>query len=274
MSNAPPPPPPPPPPVAAAPAAPIPPPPASDPTSVPPSSDQPEPEPEPEPESDEQKKQTITPGPRATYLQNLFSQASKHTLDKLSSPANFASCFPTIASKAPGTLDNVQRQMVDRLGGLWQREFQRILESRDVVRKLNELEGLVAEAQRRRKEGGGKVPVPPHTLPAETVLKAHLRQGAAELRESLQERLKQVQRGNSALFDEIRRQREEMEGMLKGVERVVGDLQGANEVLGGSDEKGGVTAAGGGLMDEVAAETRGAEADVEGLVGRSREKKV
>ncbi|KAK4169300.1 Nnf1-domain-containing protein [Cladorrhinum sp. PSN259] len=235
-------------------------PPTSDP-AVP--SDQPEPEPAPPQEK-------VTPGPRATYLQNLFAQAAKHTLDKLSSPANFASCFPTIASKAPGTLDNVQRQMVDRLGGLWNREFERILESRDVVRKLNELESLLADAQKKREAAssvGGERPIPPHTLPADAVLKAHLREGTTELKRGLESRLNEVQQGNLKLFEEIKAQRAEMEGMLKGVERVVKDLEGANKVLAGGGEQDGNQQ----LMEEVVEETRGAEADIEMVLkGRGR----
>lgn len=60
----------------------------------------------------------MIPGPRASRLQALFAQTGKHTLDKINKD-NFASCFPTIAAKAPGTLEFVQRQMVERLGGLW-----------------------------------------------------------------------------------------------------------------------------------------------------------
>lgn len=58
------------------------------------------------------------PGPRAARLQALFASTAAHTLDKISKD-NFAACFPTIAARAPGTLEFVQRQMVERLGGLW-----------------------------------------------------------------------------------------------------------------------------------------------------------
>ncbi len=58
------------------------------------------------------------PGPRAARLQALFATTARHSLDKISKE-NFAACFPTVASRAPGTLEFVQRQMVERLGGLW-----------------------------------------------------------------------------------------------------------------------------------------------------------
>ncbi|KAK4639307.1 hypothetical protein QC761_707130 [Podospora bellae-mahoneyi] len=198
-------------------------PPHSDPTSDPIPSDQLPPSSEP-----------VIPGPRAQRLKQLFQQTTTHTLDKLS-PSNFRECFPTIAEKAPGTLDNVHRQMIDRLSTLWNREFERILESRQVIQKLNELEGLIAEAQagRRRDGRGGGRPVPPHTLGAEVVLKAHLRGYLREQETRLGERLQEVRGENGRLFEEVLAQRREMERLVKGVENMVGDVRGASEVLGG-----------------------------------------
>lgn len=63
-----------------------------------------------------------TPGPRAARLQALFASTARHTLDKISKE-NFGACFPTMSARAPGTLEFVQRQMVDRLGGLWNVSF-------------------------------------------------------------------------------------------------------------------------------------------------------
>lgn len=66
----------------------------------------------------------ITPGVRAGRFQQLFASVVARTLDKIDRD-NFAACFPTIRERAPGTLEFVQRQMVERLGGLWnvRREF-------------------------------------------------------------------------------------------------------------------------------------------------------
>lgn len=50
-------------------------------------------------------------------------------------------------------LSQVQSQMVDKLGEKCRREFEGILEARGVVRRLNELEGLIGEAGVRKAEG-------------------------------------------------------------------------------------------------------------------------
>ncbi|KAI1125225.1 hypothetical protein F5Y10DRAFT_268369 [Nemania abortiva] len=103
----------------------------------------------------------LTPGPRASRFQTTLDSALSHTLAKISWD-NFAACYPHIAAHAPGTLRAVQTQMVDRLRSLCKKEFDSVQQSRNVVAKLNELESLVSEAERRRKEGGDKVdpPVP------------------------------------------------------------------------------------------------------------------
>ncbi|KAK4252080.1 Nnf1-domain-containing protein [Corynascus novoguineensis] len=196
------------------------------------------------------------PGPRAARLQALFATTAKHTLDKINKD-NFGACFPTISQKAPGTLEFVQRQMVERLGSLWnykpaQKEFETIMANRQVVARLNELEALVSDAARRRAEADNpnSPPVAPHTLPAETVLAAHLRPHLAAHRSRLDTALRDTQTANAALWDEIQAQRAEMEALLDGVDRALRDLDGANALL--ADD----------VVDELAAETRAADADV------------
>jgi kinetochore protein NNF1 len=94
-----------------------------------------DPGPDPEPgHTTEQEKQTpaaapaatpVVPGPRATRLQQLFASVAKRTLDKIDAD-NFGACFPTIRDKAPRTLEAVQRQMVERLGSLWNVRYSNI----------------------------------------------------------------------------------------------------------------------------------------------------
>lgn len=100
-----------------------------------------------------------TPGPRATRLRAVYAQALDHTLGKLGWD-NFAACYPTVSSRADGVLRQVQGQMVAKLGEKCEKEFDNIMASRQVVPKLNELEGLIADASQRRKAAGGVDPEP------------------------------------------------------------------------------------------------------------------
>lgn len=91
------------------------------------------------------------PGPRASRLHQVFSQALARTL-RANSYANFASCFPTPARHVPASLESVWRQLNAKLEESANAEFEEIVDEREAVKHLNELDRLVGEA-RSRKEG-------------------------------------------------------------------------------------------------------------------------
>lgn len=93
----------------------------------------------------------VAPGPRAARLQEAYAKVLKRTLAQLRWD-NFAGCYPTVARRSEGVLRQVQTQMVDKLGDKCEREFDNIMASRQVVPKLNELEGLIGDASRRRND--------------------------------------------------------------------------------------------------------------------------
>lgn len=94
----------------------------------------------------------LAPGPRATALTAAFTSALSRTLKTMSYPA-FSACFPTPAAKASGILKSVHGQITAKIDESSKREFEDIMQERDVVRGLNELERLVTEARRRRETG-------------------------------------------------------------------------------------------------------------------------
>lgn len=204
----------------------------------------------------------VTPGPRAQRLQEMFDAALRHTLAKIS-PDNFASCYPTVALRAPHVLRQVQRGMVDRLGQLCGQEFASVLARYSVVARLNELETLVSDAELRRRgdahararsstraqqkqregeseeqRGGAdgsdkdkRPPVPPHLLPAGAVLAAHLAPHLAAQQSQLNARLQNTQAANVALWDEVQAQRAEVEALLGALEATLADVDGAAALL-------------------------------------------
>lgn len=231
-----------------------------------------------------------TPGPRAQRLQEMFDAALGHTLAKIS-PDNFAACYPTVAARAPHVLRQVQRGMVDRLGQLCEQEFARVLDRYAVVPRLNELEGLVSDADLRRRQqgqaqqqagrgsrrgkeraaaaaeaaegaGGGDAderktgpeaggpPLPPHLLPAEAVLAAHLAPRLASLQSQMNARLQNSQAANAALWAEVQAQRAEVDALLGQLEAALADVDGAAALLDGVP------------AEELARESRAVEAEM------------
>ncbi|KAK1965383.1 Nnf1-domain-containing protein [Colletotrichum sublineola] len=200
-----------------------------------------------------QKHIPVTPGPRATRFTQLYDLALQRTLQKVSYD-NFASCFPTIAAHAPNTLRNVQKQMVDYLEERCNKDFQSILVDRDVIRKLNDFENLVSDAERRRQESGDSAeePIPPHLLSPDEVLAAHLAPRLASQQSHLNARLQNTQASNESLFATIQSQRAEIDALLTQLESHVADIDGANAML--VD-----------VAPELAAEARASEAQMSGL---------
>lgn len=96
----------------------------------------------------------LTPGPRASKLQEIFDKALARTL-RANSYANFSGCFPTPAKHVPASLESVWRQLNAKLEESAKAEFEDILAERDAVRQLNELDRLVGEARVRKERGVG-----------------------------------------------------------------------------------------------------------------------
>ncbi|KUI60541.1 Kinetochore-associated protein NNF1 [Cytospora mali] len=223
----------------------------------------------------------------------MFDLALSRTLTKIS-PDNFASCYPTVAAQAPHILRQVQRAMVDRFAELCAQGFGEALARYSVVAKLNELEGLVSDAERRRRaaqrgggntavnkkgkgregEGEGEVgeednnnnnsnnknnkkkkdkvtpPTPPHMLPAEAILAAHLAPHLTSQQSQMNARLQNTQAANVALWGEIQKQRAEVEELLGALERALADVDGAAALMDGVP------------AEELARESRAVEAEM------------
>ncbi|RBR11099.1 hypothetical protein FVER53590_05398 [Fusarium verticillioides] len=192
-----------------------------------------------------QRHTAVTPGPRAARLQELYARSLKKTLGKIGWD-NVAGCYPTVAKRAEGVLRQVQGQMVDKLGEKCEKEFDNIMVSRQVVPKLNDLESLISDASRRRAD--------PHLLPPSAILAAHLTPALTAHQSQLNARLQTTQSQNALLYDEVRRQREEIRALLGTLEAVVADVRGANDALRP-------------VVDDVAAETRQGIAAVDAANG-------
>jgi kinetochore protein NNF1 len=110
-----------------------------------------------------------------------------------------------------------------------QADLAQILRERNVVANLNSLEALIADAKSRRARAvdGAAPATPPHLLPPEALLAAHLAPGLAAARSRLNAREQTLLSRNAGLFEEVRGQWAEIEELVSGVEGVVADLQGA-----------------------------------------------
>ncbi|OQO08682.1 hypothetical protein B0A48_06552 [Cryoendolithus antarcticus] len=180
-----------------------------------------------------------TPGPRATALQQLYGDAVTHIL-KTCNYENFASCFPTPAREASQSLQQLHEEFTERLGASMRMNFDQIVEERNVVPSLNELDQLIEDAKRRKQktveaaaaEGKEVVqPMPPHTLPAQELYLSHLSPSLSQQSEALKQRQVALQGENAKVLQRVLQQRREIEALVQGLENVVQDINGSVTVL-------------------------------------------
>ena len=74
--------------------------------------------------------------------------------------------------------------------------------------------------------------MPPHLLDAQTIVAAHLDPIRVGQQSQLNAKLQTTQSQNAALAQRIAEQRAEMEGLLRGLEGAVADLEKAGGLLG------------------------------------------
>lgn len=191
------------------------------------------------------------PGPRATALLKLHADCTTHVLRTISY-ANFSGCFPTPSREVPSAVRNLHEQFTQKLGDVLRREFEVILQDRNVVESLNGLDRLVEEGRRRKRmaeeeaaavdssgnggnEGGSGVkrPIPPHTLPARQLYLSHLAPSLAMYAAQIEERQGVLSKANAGLAERVLQQRRAIGALLEGLEGVVRDLGGSVDALTG-----------------------------------------
>ncbi|KIW65662.1 hypothetical protein PV04_07902 [Phialophora macrospora] len=172
------------------------------------------------------------PGPRATALQKVFAGALSASI-KANSYANFSSCFPTPAKYCPNALEGVWAQLNTRLEQECIRDFEQILEDRQVVEGLNQWEDMIEDARKRKDRAvEGEVPERPlHTLSAEELYAAHLTPYLQRATEELNMRIQKSQQENTVIFGQINNQRAEIERLVSGLQHTVKDIEGSVDAM-------------------------------------------
>ncbi|EME48578.1 hypothetical protein DOTSEDRAFT_120425 [Dothistroma septosporum NZE10] len=181
------------------------------------------------------------PGPRATALQKLYNDAISHIL-KTCSYTNFSSCFPTPSCTVPGSLKLLHEQFTSKLGASMHKEFTSILEERNVIPSLNELDHLIEDAKRRKTQASeSQSPTtskPPHTLPAKQLYISHLAPTLGRYEQEMKARQEVLAEENHELAARVLQQRRDIQALMEGLEGVVRDLNGSVEALSKEDVEG------------------------------------
>ena len=112
-----------------------------------------------------------------------------------------------------------------------------------MVENLNGLEELILDAKRRKGNseesgegappggGGEEKPLPGHLQSPKRLLEAHLVGTLESARSKLNAREQTLQSTNAALFSSVQEQYKEIEELTRGLEGLVGDLEGVGKMV-------------------------------------------
>ncbi|RUS19696.1 Nnf1-domain-containing protein [Endogone sp. FLAS-F59071] len=149
-------------------------------------------------------------GPRATKLRQVFEKSLSKTIKSISYD-KLAQSFPQIAKYSPQSLRSAHQQVIVFLQHNIQEEFQSLLESKNVVPKLNELDALIDSARKRKQTRRGMAPQSSADIIPEAAIRARTvpikRQ---ELRRLQDELAKAVESTSLIPVDKIQRLIDEM----------------------------------------------------------------
>lgn len=154
-------------------------------------------------------------GARATKLDEILDKSLKQTM-RACSYDKLVSCFPTLAKNDPETLKHAQEQVTEFLTNACRSEFDKILNERNAVQRLNELDELIADA-RTRKESGQHATENVSDLTPDVILRAHMLPMKRSKLLSMSEQLHDIQQVNADALRAIEEQRKHIELRTKAL---------------------------------------------------------
>lgn len=162
-------------------------------------------------------------GPRAARLNEVLGMSLANTI-KVCSIGNFSQCFPTLGRDANVAMQAAHTQVTNFLKTSVEREFSLILEERDALRKLNDLDWIIENA-RNRKENGSSMDIPPVNLNPREILHGHVYETRKEEENFVQLQLENTYRQNDLYLKELDEQQAEIDEMVGDLTRSLDTLR-------------------------------------------------
>ncbi|KAK9458302.1 Nnf1-domain-containing protein [Dipodascopsis uninucleata] len=159
---------------------------------------------------------------REVFQRSLQESTRALTFEKL------AQCYPYVAEHGADGLREAMNQAMRFWESSSTREFEAILEERDVTAKLAALDQLIEEARERKKKGKEKQ-LFIESLTPEEILQSHLLPINLTEAERLEKRIEETQSMNKKMLKEITEQENEINELFSKINRSLSDLSSASK---------------------------------------------
>lgn len=157
---------------------------------------------------------------RYDRLNQVVKKAVEQTIKRLLMPEQLEKCFPTISKMdgGPEALEMARKQMQKYFHSTCFKQFEHILENRDIHRKLDELDEIIHDAQQRRDLSLAESDISVDTLTASQLIEATVALTRQDSVKKLTMIYDQLVLDNKQLFQELRELAQQLDLLKQDIE--------------------------------------------------------
>ncbi|RUO96999.1 Nnf1-domain-containing protein [Jimgerdemannia flammicorona] len=179
---------------------------------------------------EQQSEMAVEPeGPRATKLRQTFEKSLSKTIKNISYE-KLAQSFPHIANDSPESLQSAHQQVTTFLQQSVQEEFQNLLETKNLIRKLNELDMLIDAARKNKQARLGKLVRNSADITPDIAIRARTVPIKQQEFQRLQDELARVRQENKTLMSELVAKKTRLDLVKTTVREISNELSQAVEI--------------------------------------------
>ncbi|GBC05070.1 hypothetical protein RclHR1_06000004 [Rhizophagus clarus] len=153
--------------------------------------------------------------PRSKKVKQMLENCLGETLNNFSYE-KVAQCYPTLAKEQPERLKQALSQVKDFLKTNTEEEFEAILEQRNILEKLNELDDIIAKAKKRQKDRQPMVNIDP-----KTIIRAKTLPIKFEEKKNLEREFLKINQENESLMSEIRIKKKQIDCLSQSIQGII-----------------------------------------------------
>ncbi|RIA90422.1 Nnf1-domain-containing protein [Glomus cerebriforme] len=156
---------------------------------------------------------------RSKKVKQMLESCLGETLNNFSYE-KVAQCYPTLAKEQPERLKQALGQVKEFLKTNTEEEFEAILEQRNILEKLNELDDIIAKAKKRQNDGHNPLQ-PMSNIDPKTIIRAKTLPIKFEEKRNLEREFLKINHENESLMSEIRTKKKQIDYLTQSIQEII-----------------------------------------------------
>ncbi|CAG8677215.1 21039_t:CDS:2 [Rhizophagus irregularis] len=156
---------------------------------------------------------------RSKKVKQMLGSCLGETLDNFSYE-KVAQCYPTLAKEQPERLQQALSQVKEFLKTNTEEEFEAILEQRNILEKLDELDDIIAKAKKCQKDGHSPIQ-PMINVDPKTIIRAKTLPIKFEEKKNLEREFLKINQENESLMSEVRIKKKQIDCLSQSIQEII-----------------------------------------------------